>query len=178
MTDDFHAILLEGVFYVTDDGDDLMVQPPSGEDQKVADVLEPLLDKQVQFAVHHVPPMPPDPRRWGGGACLFQPALCPAGHHQRPNWLYNVSGQGTLIRSGNGWALEKFDGSRTELQLHLYLTGHQGRVAAATMFSVEEMRDKLAQSGNLDSVDALGSKASDLRDLLARLQQTLGDGKT
>lgn len=173
MFDDFHAVLLEGIFYKDLRGN-LAIQTPDGE-TLVSSVLQPLLGKQVQLAVHHVPPMPPDPGRWGGGCCLWQPSRCPAGHHEQSGWLYNVSGQGFLSEAGDDWTLEGFDGSTQLLRLNLFLPGHHARVAAATLFSVEGMRENLARSGGLDLVDTLGTKASNLRDLLERLQNPMGD---
>jgi hypothetical protein len=191
MSSEFQALLLEGVFYLSDElcvdshgksregWNKLMVSTPEGV-LDVYDQLRPYVGQRVQLAVHHVPANPPDPTRWGGGCCLWEPhGVCLFGHHDRPMELYNVSGQGILVydldhsKSEGGWWLAHFDGSRTPLLLGHVLPGHQARVAAATLFDVEAMREKLVSSGGLDQVDALGSKVTELRDLVERLTQAI-----
>ena len=50
------------------------------------------------------------------------------------------------------------------------LPGHRSRVAAATLFAVDAMRDALAGQG-LDSVESLGNRATDLRDMLEQARR-------
>jgi hypothetical protein len=70
--------------------------------------------------------------------------------------------------------LDKFDGTRAMLPLIWGLVGHRGRVAAATVMSVEQMRDSLLSSGQGGEVEALGAKITDLRDLMEQLSKTMG----
>jgi len=188
----FHPVLLEGVFYFSEDpypdsnGElhdgfmDLMVAPPHGAPQSVYKALEPLIGQRVQLAMHHVPPMPIDATRWGGGSCLLEPTgYCPFGHHNDPNRMFNLAMDGVLVydmdhkKGEGGWWLQTFDGKKTMLPLTHVLLGHRGRIAAASITAVEEMRDALEATGNLAAVEDLGQKANDLQDLLSRLKQVV-----
>lgn len=187
---EFNAILLEGVFYTSDepypdsngvvrDGwASLLVQQEGGAPESVYETLRPFVGQRVQIAVHHLPDMPPNPTLWGGGSCLWQNAgHCPFGHHQNPFQLFNVSGQGFLeydldhTKGEGGWWLTKLDGGREMLPLQHVLAGHRGRIACATAMTVEEMRDALIASGQFDSIDALGQRVGDLRDLVAGISK-------
>jgi hypothetical protein len=189
---DFQAILLEGLFYPSEDPypdangvlrdgfNDLLVKPDSGPVQSVYETLKPFIGERVQIAVHQLPDSPPNLARWGGGSCFWQDAgHCPFGHHEHPHRLFNVSGQGFLIydldhgKSEGGWWLEEPNGNRLMLPLALALTGHRARVATATALSVEEMRDALAASGELDSIEGIGNRVSDLKDLVSGLGQAI-----
>jgi hypothetical protein len=190
---DFRAILLEGVFYLSDEPypdskgilrpgfNDLLVQPDQGPPGSIYAAIRPFLDGRVQIAVHQLPNMPPDLTRWGGGSCLWMGAgLCPFGHHKEPFRLFNVSGDGFLRydldhgRSEGGWWLDRPDGAREILPLAMAMAGHRGRVAVATAMTVEQMRDAVMSSGDLNSVEALGRRAEDLRDLVAGLSKIAG----
>lgn len=183
----FHAILLEGVFYLGDEpypdvnGEtregytDLLVPHRDGP-KSVYDELLPLVGSKVRVAAHHLPMLPIDPARWGGGCCMFQEmGHCPFGHHEHPGRLFNVSEEGILVydidhsRSEGGWWVERFDGTRVPLPLAHALVGHQSRVAAATALAIDEMKDAVAESG-MDPVEALGGKITEMRDLAERLQ--------
>lgn len=196
MGGEFQAVLLEGIFFLgtnpypdahgrTRDGFyDLLVQEsPSKMARSAYDVLLPLVGQKVQFAAHHVPSLPIDPTRWGAGSCLWQASgSCPFGHHQNPGSLFNVSEQGVLAydldheKGEGGWWIEKFDGGRVMLPLAHALSGHQARIAAATVLSVEEMRAALEEAGGVGSIDALGAKLSDVKDLLERLSKVNREG--
>jgi len=157
---EFRTLLIEGYFYKA--GDKLM----SGTSTQATDVyatLLPLVGEEVQLAIHHLPANPPDPNRWGLGSCHFTGA-CPAGHHVDPHKLLSVHGQGILRNVASRWWLDRFDGTQQEFPLHL-LEGHDARVAGATVFDVEKMRESLGDVGDLD---ALGIKAEGLKDLLER----------
>jgi len=157
----FKAVLLEGVF-----GDSPKGVCASGK--AVADELRPLVGERIRFAMHHLPPNLThlDISRWGGGSCLWQPAPCPAGHHQDPGWLLNVTEEGTL---DDQWDIHRLDGTVFRLPLEL-MVGHYGRLAAATLFEVEKMRDALTID-DLATVDSLGGKIDSLRELLDRMRQ-------
>lgn len=140
-------------------------------DTTVVAELEPLVGQRVRLAMHHLPPSLADldESKWGGGACLWQPHPCPAGHHERPGFLLNVTGDGVLRHEGGKWHLDRLDGTRLDLPFHL-MAGHWGRLAAAPILEVDKMRDTLSIE-DLEQVEALGSKLSSMKELLDRLKQ-------
>ncbi len=186
---DFQAILLEGVFFLSEDPypdsrgvelpdyRDLLVQTPTGVRSAFA-TLRTLVGERVYLATHHVPSDPIDPTRWGGGSCHWQPAgICPFGHHNVPTRLFNLTAQGVLVydldhalKTG-GWSVVGADGSHTILPLVLALPGHDGRLACATVMVAEQMRDA-AMSAGLD-VESLGKRTTDLRNLVADLSKAI-----
>lgn len=162
MPEDFQALLMEGVFHLDDSGSRLL-----SDGRDVYAGLLPLVGRRIQFAAHHVPDSPPNPARWGGGCCRWEPAECPFGHRQNPARLFVINGEGVLGHDlPHGWFLEQFDGTRLALPLVEALQGHDARVLAATQMSVEKMRDIVTASG----VEALGTKAADLAAMLGRLR--------
>jgi hypothetical protein len=188
MGDGFQAVLLEGVFFLGEDPYpdahgtvregflNLWVKLGEQTPRSVYEALRPFLGERVRFAAHHVPQMPLDPGRWGGGSCLWEPGgHCPYGHHSNPTGLFNFTGEGVLVYDldhgtcTGGWWLEQFDGNRTMLPLAHALSGHHGRVAVATAMTVEDMRASLEEAGDVGSVEAIGEKVADLRDLVERL---------
>ena len=157
---DFRACLIEGVFY-----DDLRCD--SGQNLQAE--LQLLEGQRVRLAAHYLPPSPPDRNRPGAGSCLWPAGKCPAGHIANPLWLYTLSGEGTLLPKSRGvWALEGLDGQEQILPLGLLLPGHQARVAAASLLSVEEMRDAVAGAGLSDAV----KRVSDLQAVLKQKGRT------
>lgn len=168
MSDGFHALLLEGVFHR---GPDLVCSTKEGT-KDVSEALRPLLGTRVRIAAHHCPPWP-EPTRWGGGSCAWQEngGICPAGHAWRPTWLYNVSVEGVLEQTDDlDWRVVGFDGTTTDLELHTMMDGHFGRVLAASVVSVEKMRDALAASRMTEGVDPITS----LQDVIDRVSR--GEG--
>lgn len=168
----FPILLREGAFYTSVEGD-LLVSAETGT-VAVEDLLRPFEGRRVRVAAHHLP-LNLDPTRWGGGSCEWEKTgtTCPAGHHLRPSWLYNVSVEGILLKDTPGeWVVEGADGARTPLDLRINLMGHTGRIACALLSTVEEMRDKLGLSAHM--VDGLGVRANDLRDLMGQLQKITG----
>lgn len=172
----FTAILIEGIFYHDDEGT-FMVQPYRGQKACVKDTLDALRGENVRIAIQHLPQMPLDPQSWGGGSCLHQQrGYCPFGHHKDPHSILNFVAEGGLLTPtelSSDWFVRSFDGIERRLPLG-DLLGHHGRLAAATMFSVEDIKDKLAEAGMLDSVEGLGSQIGDLRGLLERLKGSQG----
>lgn len=166
MLDGFHALLLEGVFNL---GVDFSCYT-SESTKDVAETLRPFLGQRVRVAAHHLP-LRLDSTRWGCGSCLWQDGQagagpCPAGHATRPSWLYNVSVEGVLEPTDDlDWRVVGFDGTVTNLELRRMMPGHVGRILAATVLSVEQMRDALSASGLAGAVESLGS----LQDVLGRL---------
>lgn len=160
---DFRAILLEGVFYKN--GVDLVCIGDKGKDS-VGENLSSFVGQRVQIAAHHFPPNSSNMGAWGGGSCLWQTSgHCPAGHHERPSWLYNVSAEGLLQESESGWDVVVFGGATITLPFSHMLPGHHARVLVATVFSVEQMRDIVSTKGLDGVVDSVG----DLQSVLSRL---------
>lgn len=189
---DFQAILLEGVFYTSEEiypdskGQisegfcDLRVQ---GQKKSVYETLASFVGQRVRIAIHQLPEMPPDLLRWGGGSCLWQDAgHCPFGHHETPHRIYNVSGEGILLydldhkANSGGWWIQRFDGVQEILPLAHALVGHRGRVACATVLTVEEMRDAVTNAGDFGTVEGLGRHVEDLRELVAGLNKVIKEG--
>ena len=171
--DSFHAVLIEGVFFR--EGTTLFAKNDDGSSCiNVVELLTPLVDKEVHLALHFLPPLPPDQTRWGGGCCLWEPSgKCPAGHHENPGLLLNISGRGVLRREDEKWWLDQFDGTKMEVPVAL-LEGHKARIAGASMFDVEKMKAQVL--GSLDKVEQLemvGKQANDLKDLLTQLQNIM-----
>ena len=168
--DGFNALLLEGDFY-EEEGKLWMTEHGNAHD--VDEVLRPFEGQQVHIAVHMLPPMPPDPSKRGGGCCHWpEGSECPAGHHDDPLRLLNVHGDGTLIykegdwRTEATWWLRLFDGTEKRLPL-MYLPGHDARIACTTKFDAERMASILEDK----NVEALGTQAEHLQDILQQLQK-------
>ena len=151
---DFRACLIEGVFY-----DDLRCD--SGQNLQVD--LQLLEGQRVRIAAHYLPSSPPDMSHPGAGSCLWPVGKCPAGHVGNSLWLFNVTGEGVLVSKGGGvWGIEGASGQEQILPLGTLLPGHRARVAAASLLSVEEMRDAVAGAGLSDAV----KRVSDLQTVL------------
>lgn len=151
------VVLLEGVF-----DQDLSV-----DGRSVAEALSQFVGTRIRLAAHHLPADPVDPTRWGGGSCMYQPGPCLYGHHVDPTRMFSYVGDGVLGRDREWWTVTRFDGGVDRPDLSV-LAGHQGRVAIATVFDVEAMRD--AVSSTFDGVD-LGVRAEELRSVLERLRR-------
>ena len=161
--DELRTMLLEGLFYrrdgiiTTDKGVALFEQ------------LEPLVGQDIHLAVHFLPSDPPNPERWGGGCCMWQPSQCPAGHHEHPDRLLNLAVRGVLGRDGDQWWIDQFDGKRVQIPFTL-LDGHQGRVAAASVFDVQAMQESLSNI-TPDMIENISIRSNNLRDLLDQLRK-------
>lgn len=131
--------------------------------------LDPLVGRDILVSLHHDPPTPFDPTRWGGGCCLWEPSgECPAGHHLEPLGLLAVNGRGVLQHDASQWWLDAPDGRRIDLPFAL-LEGHRARVVGVTVLdpTVPVKDAKLTDS------DDLITRVVDLRDFLARLQRKI-----
>jgi len=171
MSGEFRTTLVEGDFYLKDA---CLMVPYQGQVVNVDELLAPMVGEEIQLAIHHVPPSNPDPTKWGGGCCHYQTVgKCPAGHHEDPFRLLNVHGQGVLrhdpFDSRCSWWLDKFDGSRQDFHIYL-LAGHHSRLAAATVFDVEKMREALGVAGSAQ-IEDLGVRATNLKEILDQLQK-------
>jgi hypothetical protein len=187
---DFQALLLEGIFYHDSDSGALMLESAKGDHVNVVEAMMRLNQRQVQISVHHLPPMPPDPTKQGGGCCLWgtQPrftthggtTFCPFGHHKEPTKLLNVTAQGILdlrvgfYESETTFAVQKFDGTEVVLPFQHHLAGHTGRIAAATVVDIEKMREALLKSGGLGMAEGLGERIGDLKELLGQIEKASG----
>ena len=187
--DKFQAILLEGLFSGdTDPGPEMkenwgphsvdlstVTVQMNGKQTSLSDTLAPLVGSQVNISFHHTPPMPPDPTKWGGGCCYWEPfGWCPAGHHDQPGMLLNVVGEGVLQLEEGLYSVKGFDGTVKDLPFH-NLIGHEGRVAAATMMDIAKMRESLDKMVGEMGIEALGQQTDSLKDIMARLQEVVGD---
>lgn len=168
---EFQVVLVEGVF--DQQGGEYLVRSDAVSPAKsVHDELKPMVDTRIRVALHHLPPDLGDLEgKWGGGSCLWQPSPCPAGHHERPGYLLNVTGEGILRYSEQRrlWRIDRLDGSNFVLPFEL-MVGHYGRLAAATLLDIEKMRDELTLD-DLDSVESLGTKLESVKELLEQLRR-------
>lgn len=155
---DFHAILLEGSFFSDPRG--LSIRTTQGPVVLVDSALAPLENEHAQIALHYLPAGGLKPGAWGMGSCEWYPRACPVGHHQNPGYFFSFVGHGVLRR--DPWRLDLFAGGSTEIQFEKML-GHHGRMAAATVMSVEAMREK----ADLGAVTGVGAES--LKDLFRQL---------
>ena len=165
---EFRTLLIEGYFLNSTDmnlNEGLSVNLTTDVYEK----LSAFVGEDIQLAIHHLPPGQPDPGKPGLGSCEWL-TPCPAGHDTDPHKLLSVHGQGVLRHEGTRWWLDRFDGTQQEFPLHL-LDGHHGRIAAATVFDVEKMRESLG--GAAGQLETLGVKAESLKDLLTQLKSAL-----
>jgi hypothetical protein len=152
------VLVVEGVFYKDAEG---RIRPESGS--HIDDQLAPFEGRAVVACVHHYPPDPPT-GGWGGGSCMWQPTgACPAGHHDRPDWLHHVSVTGPLLRDGSGWSV-----SGEPLRLEL-LDGHRSRVALVEVFD--------AAAVTSGSAEDLLKRAEGLSEILRGLTEKLGENR-
>jgi len=168
---ELRTVLLEGIFY--EEGDDFLVQMDSQpQPMSVREALTPMIDQDVHLAAHHFPATPLDKNRWGGGCCMWESAgKCPAGHHKDPAYLFNAMLDGVLRYDPlKGWAV-----GEKAIDLRL-LAGHRSRIVAVIKFNLDKMRESL---GSLDPNDLseLGGRATQMRDVLAQLQDFLREMK-
>ena len=153
---EFKAYLVEGVF-----SEDLQVG-----DKDLCAYLGSMVRTRVRVAAHYVPSTPPDPARPGAGSCMWPIGRCPQ-HRSAPHWMLNVVGEGVLLSTGHGcWGVEQLDGVVISLPLGEVLPGHHARVAVASVFTVDQMRDLVEGAGMSDVAD----KVTDLQGLLHRLK--------
>ena len=161
---EFKLILLEGPFHVDSEGNLKVNQ--AGSELDVSESFRELKGQRVQVALHYIFPNGPEPHKWGAGCCLWQERLqpCPVGHHANSNKFLNFVAQGVLYQE-NGWYLKTFEGFCEKIPI-FQLDGHYGRIAAASLSEVDKMRD-LAEGS---SVEALGARIHNLKDLLEKVR--------
>ena len=158
----FNALLNEGTFF-TEDNFDLFRKSGftpyhkiffrrKGNTEKVylKDTFAPFMGEKVSFAMHHLINMD-RAKEWGIGSChLSTIGWCPCNHHKTPYEVLNLTAEGVLKEDGDHLFLEKFDGEKFMLPMYL-LVGHDCRIAMATVFDVEKMKDTVFQDEDLKS---------------------------
>ncbi|MFA6234556.1 MAG: hypothetical protein WC824_10295 [Bacteroidota bacterium] len=165
MKEGVSSILIEGLFY-RDEKSCLCAKSMNGEISIVEDILKSIQDKEIQFAMHHLPDFPLDPKRWGGGCCLWEPSgKCPAGHHENPGFLLSIAGKGILRFSDTGWHLITSEGEDISIPLH-QMEGHTGRIVAV---SILEFKTTV----NPGTLESIGAQAKQLQDTLGQFQELL-----
>jgi hypothetical protein len=163
----FDIVVLEGLFL--HDSDKGLTCTQGGEVRVVADVLRPLVGKQVQLAVHYMIPDKPDPDKPGYGCCVGN---CDA-HRKNPHFMYSLHGEGLLIEPEPGcFALRSFGGTTRAIPAAV-LHAHHVRILAAPIVVVGKMRDSLEGAG-AQQLDALGIKAEQLKGVLQQVRKLTG----
>jgi hypothetical protein len=168
--------LLEGVFYEDDNGN-LTVADEARGAVVVADALKSLVGRKLVLLAHHRPLDPPDRDRWGGGACLYEPAgECPVGHHDRPGWLYTFHHVGTLSCAGSKWAVTTDQGERHEPWLAA-LVGHRSQIVLSALPDVEDLKAKLNLDEQPNTIEELQARITAMRDLFVEVSEGMKDLK-
>lgn len=152
MPSEFKAVLLEGVFVKAPDGS-WKVRQAGNPEQDVQQVLGDLEGQMVQLSAHHlpVPPTPNDPSKW-----------------------INVAGAGHLKLTEDTLEVVSFDGSKHVVDLAEF-EGCYARIVAASLQTVEQMRDLVEKSGMADQIEGLGKRAEELRNLMKSISPEKGD---
>jgi len=164
--DTFRSTVLTGLFYERDG--DLFVQDKQGPDASVSESLEPFLNQKIQIAAAHLPPTPVDPKKWGGGCCMWEPGECPAGHHHNPGYLVLMEAQGVITFEDGQWAVLTDEGKRVEVPVAMLL-GHTAQVAVVTLFNSKD----LSQEGSLEDIEEMGQELEEMMGTLHQLQSFL-----
>lgn len=167
---EFRVLNLVGVVYRHDDNSLHLVDEDHG-DQKLEDELRAMTGGLVQAFLHHAPPEPHDPNRWGGGCCLWESSgKCPSGHHDRKGYLYEVTGTGQLVERGEKWFIER--DSQSDLPIYLdMLEGHRCRVSVVPQVGdPKSVIENLKNDVDMNDLEGLKKRASDLQDFLAKVK--------
>jgi hypothetical protein len=175
--DDFHVAYLEGLFCQAGPDDYNVVV--DGSPHSVAKALAPMVGRQVHAVLQHFPPDLDNlnPAEWGGGCCDWQPNLCPAGHHERPNFLFNQDVKGVLRRhsASYGPLMEEVSWSVEGTGYPVFLEfdkmrRHHGRLAVLTEFDPE---DVTLTDADVEKIAVVGGK---LKELVRALERMGGKG--
>ncbi len=161
-----HVVVLKGVFYA-DPEKGLSVSEESQGTVSIRDILSTLVGTKVIFFACHKPVEPPCEEKWGGGCCFYEGlGRCPAGHHERPKWLFQIHRTGNLTAIEDGWGTE-IDGSVTDLHLG-FLEGHRSMIVATSLPSIEGLKEEFEVQDPTD-VDELTAKLERLRNLMSQV---------
>lgn len=146
----------------------------SKQEWDLEEVLSGLKGREVQYLVQYLPEGEPDPSKWGLGCCQWQPSTaCPAGHHERPQYMLNLNGEGRLLVSQRGEYVALSKGKVTPLGLTL-LEGHRCRLAFVTKFDAEAEMEKVS-IGGLSSVEDMLEIALKAQAELAKIKKMMGE---
>lgn len=172
MSSSFNTLYLEGHFKLSQGQS--IVRKDNGEEVCLLDILKPLLNHRVHFAIHHLPPKGIEADKPGLGSCFHPDGKgCPAKHATHPHRLLSFHLDGTL--KSNPLRVVKLDGIEVPVPL-AGMYGHYGRLAAATILDIDQMRDSLKDL-DLESMAPNGVPAEDLKKLLGQLTQNLDGSK-
>jgi len=166
--DAFHAVLIAGLFHRQGG---TLVALSDGNTTVVHEMLDPCEGDRVKCVVQFVPPRPPMLKLWGAGSCLWQPAECPAGHHEHPGKMLNFSQSGTLRHEGERWWLEDDEASH-ELPLSL-LDGHWGRLIVVSDLDPAGLQ---VDAASAEVAETLTGDLQRVREVLRRLQSAVREG--
>ena len=147
--DEFHAILIAGLFYRDDDGNYRVTEgaDSSVKDLFVGEILEPCVGSRMEVVFQFLPPNPPLRNAWGWGCCHWGPlALCPAGHHEDPGKMLNFSHTGILRYAEGRWWVEGEQDHDLPLGL---MEGHDGRIVMVSSLTPEALRKKAERDVDL-----------------------------
>lgn len=139
---------IPGVFFMDEVGlmyrlssSDWRLQTSDGFIVNLNEALARLSDEGLVMIAHH-PDLPPDATgtRWGSGCCQWQPASCPAGHHEAPGYLY-------VFRAKGVWDEKRSSVGGQVLELHK-LEGHRCRVVVwvpPAMADTDDLQGQMEQ---------------------------------
>lgn len=173
---EFRVLNLLGVVYRHDDGALHIVDEDKG-DRNLMDELRAMTGGAVEAYLHHAPPDPPVTSRWGGGCCMWESTgRCPAGHHERKGYLYEVGGRGQLAERDGKWFLDR--DSKDDLPIFFdMLEGHRCRVSVIPQVDdPQAVIDQLKNDVDMNDLSGLQQRASDLQEFLAKVKDL--EGKT
>jgi len=164
---DFIVAIAGGIFRVME-GDTLPTAFPDGEDPiPLDDIFEKLSGRAVKLMVHHTPLTPPHTLLPGGGACLWPPGMCPAGHNKDAQWLHRQLLEGVLESRGGKWFVGESQ------VLFSPLEGHRAQVYLVTTGVSVERPTGSSETADLES---LLQQAGDMTSTLESLKSYLGEG--
>jgi len=92
------------------------------KDYLLEDILS-RIDSPHKFIFYHFPLSGVDPKKPGGGSCLFSYGECPVGHNDRPSWLFQFQGEGIPREIAGSWKV-----GDQSINLNI-LRGHQAGFA-------------------------------------------------
>ena len=158
MSEKFKALLVEGIFNTKEDlaifkksgfcpWNTIVVDEGEGK-KDLESILSPYIGENISFAAHHTV-NPDTPLLKGFGSCLAEGnSWCVFEHHKHPSRAFSFNTEGVLRQEDHHLYVEKFDGRKDFIPLFM-LVGHRGRIAAATVFDVEKMKETVFSHSDL-----------------------------
>jgi hypothetical protein len=168
------VVNLLGVFYEHEGK--LMVADEQSGALDVASVVTPVItDESVHVLAHHRPPEPPMKDRWGGGSCHLEGSgTCPAGHHERHQWIYSFNVMGRLQTDDEGFVVIAEDGVPHPIRTD-FLVGHRAQLVVVSIPNFDQMAEKMRSMNpnNLRDakLDDLQARATEIRDYLSEINK-------